>query len=89
MNPWMPLILVSVTAGIAAAIAVRGRKAILVGAAVPWFGLLAWLLVSEYLLRYRGGGASMWPIAQAFAGTIAAVLGGGTAALVRLARGAE
>jgi hypothetical protein len=43
--------------------------------AIPWSGLLACLLFSEYCLPYRGGGASMWPIAQLFGGTIAAGTG--------------
>lgn len=43
--------------------------------AIPWFGMLAALLFLEYGLADQGGGASMWPIAQLFGGTLAAVAG--------------
>ncbi len=49
--------------------------AVVVGAAVPWLGLLGYLLYNEYFVPYQGGGASMWPIAQLVAGTAAAVIG--------------
>jgi len=86
MNPWIPLIGLSAMAGAIAAVTVRGRRGILIGGAVPWFGLLGWLLYNEYFVPYRGGGASMWPIAQLFGGTIAALVGAGTAVLVTRAR---
>lgn len=40
-----------------------------------WLGMLFFLLFNEYVLPYEGGGASMWPLAQLFAGTAAAVSG--------------
>ena len=54
---------------------VRKKWAIYIAGAVPWFGLLAALLYTEYFTPYRGGGASMWPIAQFFGGTVAAAIG--------------
>jgi len=36
---------------------------------------LASLLYQEYFAPHQGGGASMWPIAQLFGGTLAASLG--------------
>ncbi|MET0552628.1 MAG: hypothetical protein ABW221_06295 [Vicinamibacteria bacterium] len=86
MNPWTGLIGLSAIAGLMSATFVRGPGAIAVGGVVPWFGLLGWLLYNEYLVPYQGGGASMWPIAQLFGGTIAAVVGGLVAALATLAR---
>lgn len=86
MNPWGPLLVLAAASGVLAGARWDLGKAVIVGAAVPWFGLLAWLLYSEYVLPYRGGGASMWPIAQMFAGSIAAIAGGGVAALTVLVR---
>jgi len=81
---WPTLILLSVLAGGICGGLVRGRRAILLGAAVPWLGMLAWLLYNEYLVPYDGGGASMWPVVQLFAGTVMALVGGLAAAAVRL-----
>lgn len=86
MNPWAPLLALSGVAGVLAAFLFNGGKAIVIGAAIPWFGVLAWLLYSEYFVPYQGGGASMWPIAQLFAGSIAAIVGAAAAALTRRAR---
>ncbi|MBU0916144.1 MULTISPECIES: hypothetical protein [Aquabacterium] len=36
----------------------------------------AFVLVSEFVLPYSGGGASMWPIALAFGGFMGALAGG-------------
>ena len=83
MNAWVPLVGLSVMAGVLSAFLFSGIRAVLAGAALPWFGLLAWLLYNEYFVPYQGGGASMWPIAQIFAGSIAAVVGA-TSAMVTL-----
>ncbi len=37
---------------------------------VPGILLLLYLLLAEYILPYRGGGASMWPIALVVGGTL-------------------
>lgn len=81
MNPWIPIVGLSALAGIVSALLVSGRKAVLLGAALPWLGVLAWLLYNEYFVPYQGGGASMWPIALIFAGSIAAAVGAAAAAL--------
>ena len=86
MNPWLGLAVLSVLAGIGAAVAFKGRLAIITGAAVPWLGLLAVLLYHEFFVPYQGGGASMWPVAQLVGGTFAAVIGGATAAIIRRLR---
>ena len=83
MSVWSALILLSVLAGGLCGLLFRGRRAIIFGGAVPWTGLLAWLLYNEFFVPYQGGGASMWPIAQLFAGSVAAVVGMITAAAVR------
>lgn len=43
--------------------------------AVPWLVLLVAILITEYVVPYQGGGASMWLVAQFFGGTIAGYLG--------------
>ena len=87
MNPWTPLVLLSAGAGAFSALAIRGRKAVLIGAVIPWLGLLAWLLYHEFFVPYQGGGASMWPIAQLFGGTVAALTGACSSAAVRFIGG--
>ena len=81
---WPTLITLSVLAGGICGGLIRGRRAILWGCAVPWLGMLAWLLYNEYLLLHGEGGASMWPVAQLFAGTVMAIAGGLAAAAVRV-----
>lgn len=80
---WLTIILLSALIGAASGWLLSGRRAILVGAAVPWLALLGWLLYQEYFVPYEGGGASMWPVALLIAGTVAALIGGFTAAAVR------
>lgn len=48
--------------------------------------MLAYLLVNEYVLPYRGGGASMWPIAQLFGGSIAAAVAALSCSLAQVRR---
>jgi hypothetical protein len=79
VNPWIPIIGLSVLAGIISALLVNGWKAILLGGVLPWLGVLGWLLYNEYFVPYQGGGASMWPIALLFAGSIAAGVGASVA----------
>ncbi|MBD2094693.1 hypothetical protein H6F90_05955 [Trichocoleus sp. FACHB-591] len=80
---WLMLIsLAALTGGICGWI-FQGYRSIILGGAIPWFGLLAWLLYNEYFVPYQGGGASMWPIAQLFAGSIVAVVGILAAVVVR------
>lgn len=62
------------------------RRTLAWGAVIPWFGVLAWVLYNEYFGPYRGGGASMWPIAQLIAGTVAAAVGMLAAGIARAAR---
>ena len=83
---WTKVIMLSVLAGAVCGWIVPGRRAVVWGAAVPWLGVLAWLLYNEYFVPYHGGGASMWPIAQLIAGSAAAVAGMLTAFLVGSAR---
>jgi hypothetical protein len=74
---WFVILGGSVAIGLVAARLLNGwRSAAWIAGAVAWLSMLAYLLVNEYVLPYRGGGASMWPIAQLFAGTIAAVAAG-------------
>lgn len=72
---WSLLIGGSALIGAITGILCKKSWAIYVAGAVPWFGLLAAILYTEYFTPYQGGGASMWPIAQLFGGTIAAIVG--------------
>ena len=75
MYTWLILISVSAFTGFLTAILVNKTWAIYMAGAIPWFGLLAAILYTEYTTPYQGGGASMWPIAQLFGGAIAAAIG--------------
>jgi hypothetical protein len=83
---WSTLIVLSALAGAACGWILPERRTIAWGGAVPWLGVLAWLLYNEYFVPYRGGGASMWPIAQLVAGTVAAAVGMLATAVTRAAR---
>lgn len=86
VGAWMILALLSMAIGAGVAKVVKGAMSIVFAAIAAWLGLLAWLLFSEYVLPYQGGGASMWPIAQMFGGTFVAIVAGGTAGLIVLLR---
>lgn len=75
MLVWLVIICFSVMTGYLCARYISGRKSVYFAAAIPWFSLLLALVYSVYFMPYKGGGASMWPIAQLFGGTVAAVLG--------------
>jgi len=83
---WSTLIVLSALAGVVCGWILPGRRTVAWGGAVPWLGVLAWLLYNEYLVPYSGGGASMWPIAQLVAGSVAAAVGMLAAAVARAAR---
>ena len=53
-----------------------------VSIAVPTVALSLWILFTEFLQPYKGGGASMWPIALFFVITFSAVAASGGALLV-------
>ncbi len=72
---WCAILIPSAIVGLLCGYLSRGKWGLVIAGAVPWFGLLAALLYTEYLLPYRGGGASMWPVAQLFGGTVAAATG--------------
>ena len=75
MDIWLILIGASTLVGVITALLLNKPWAIYVAGAVPWFSLLAALIYTEYFTPYKGGGASMWPIAQLFGGAIAAAIG--------------
>ena len=86
MLTWPAILIGSVVIGVLCGVLIRGKLALLAGAAVPWFALLAVMLYHEYFVPYDGGGASMWPVAQLVAGTPAAILGLISAAVTRRVR---
>ena len=75
MEVWLSIILLSAITGFLCSRLLSGSIAWVASALLPWLGLLACLLYQEYFVPYQGGGASMWPIAQLFAGTVAAGVG--------------
>ena len=83
---WATLIVLSALAGVVCGWFLPERRTVAWGGAVPWLGMLGWLLYNEYFVPYQGGGASMWPIAQLVGGTVAAAVGIAAAAVVRAAR---
>ena len=72
---WLLIVLLSASVGVVAGWCLPIGRALLAGALLPWLGMLFFLLFNEYVLPYEDGGASMWPLAQLFAGTAAAVSG--------------
>lgn len=72
---WLYIIILSAAAGLICSVFLKRRIGVICSGVIPWLSLLAWLLYQEYFVPYKGGGASMWPIAQLFAGTIAAAIG--------------
>lgn len=85
MQQWFIIILGSVLSGVLCAWQFEGRRGFLLAGGLPWCALLAWLLYHEYFVPYQSGGASMWPIALLWAGSIATAIGCGTYALLRRA----
>jgi len=75
MSTWLQILIPSAVTGLIYSFYLKKRVGIILAGAVPWFGLLVALLYQEYFVSYQGGGASMWPIAQLFAGTAAAFTG--------------
>ncbi len=75
MLTWLLLLGLSGLSGLLTALLIEKPWAIYLAGAVPWFGLLLAILYTVYFTPYAGGGATMWPIAQLFGGTIAAATG--------------
>ncbi len=81
MHIWLLILIPSAITGALCSYFLNGKKSFVFAGALPWLGLLGALLYQEYFVPYRGGGASMWPIAQLFGGIAAAIVGIGTCAL--------
>lgn len=80
---WSFILITPVVFGALSGLFIKSNLDIKLAAAVPWFSLLAVLLIFEIFVPYQGGGASMWPIAQLIGGTIMAVIGICTCLLTR------
>ena len=72
---WILLIGISAAIGFAFGRSVKGIRGSVLSALVPWLLLLVTLLLTEYVVPYSGGVASMWPVAQLVGGTVAAAFG--------------
>lgn len=72
---WSIILIPSAIWGFFCGLKIKSKYSKILSGAIPWLGLLTALLVTEYLSPYQGSDASMWPIAQLFAGTIMAVVG--------------
>lgn len=86
VETWFVLLGGSALVGGLTAWNLRGASSWLVAFLLPPALFLAWLLATEYLLPYRGGGASMWPVALVVGGTAAALTSCCALALVRLVK---
>ena len=73
MAAWLTLIFLAAATGALCARFLTGWVGYICSAALPWLGLLVWILYHEYFMPYRGGGPSMWQIAQFFGGWAAAM----------------
>ena len=71
---WSCILIPSVIIGAILGFFTKSKLGVVLAGGIPWMGLLGTLLYYEYFAPYQGGGASMWPIAQLFAGTIMAGL---------------
>jgi hypothetical protein len=87
MHFWLYLIIPSLIVGaLCGLFAKRKVLGVLLALGIPWIGLLSFLLYNEYFVPHKGGGASMWPIAQIVGGTIAAISGFISFLLIRFLR---
>jgi hypothetical protein len=84
MYLWICLIIYSAVAGLLVAKFSKSNWGLVLAGLIPWLSLLVLLLYYEYCVPYQGGGASMWPVAQLFAGTVAALVGGGVFIIIRV-----
>lgn len=89
MNPWPAILILSALVGGASGRLIRGTGGVIVGGAAAWLGTAAWVLYMEFLsgqIPQPGRGPSMWPIALIVAGTVAAIVGAGSALFVHRLR---
>lgn len=84
MYLWTCLIIYSAVVGLLVTKLTNSNWCLVLAGLIPWLSLLVLLLYYEYCASYQGGGASMWPIAQLFAGTVAALVGGGVFIIIRV-----
>jgi hypothetical protein len=78
MQIWLFIFVGSSVVGALSALFLAGRTAAWVAGGLPWLAFLLWVLYQEYVVsRSQDGGASMWPIAVLWAGSIAAAVGWG------------
>jgi hypothetical protein len=66
------VLVASAIVGIVCSYRVEGRKGLILSALIPWFGLLALLLIDSFIESHQGrrGHGTMWPVAQFFGGFI-------------------
>jgi hypothetical protein len=77
---WLCVLIPSAIIGIICGYFIKKRwLGVLLAGTIPFLGVLGALLFEEYIIpQSRGSGASMWQIALAFVGTIAAGIGIGS-----------
>lgn len=75
MLAWLLLLLPSFIVGVLCGLYINKQWGLWIAAALPWFGLLAALIYTEYFTPNENLDASMWPIAQLVGGTVAAIAG--------------
>jgi len=72
---WLLIITPSLFTGVLFAYFVKGRLGLVLSILIPWLGLLIVLLCERFYFPCTGVTVTMWPFAQLFGGTIAAIAG--------------
>jgi hypothetical protein len=78
MNQWLVLVLLSAITGVFSGLLIRGSTAVLVGALLPFLGLVAWVVYAEYFVK----SSALWILSIFFGGPLAAFVGFATASII-------
>ena len=79
MNIWQKMGLFALLTGLVVGLLVAGRRGVILGALVPWCGVLVYLLYNRFFNPSSGIDTTYWPVALALGGTFAAGVGALTA----------
>jgi hypothetical protein len=82
MNQWLVLVLLSAITGVFSGLLIRGSTAVLVGAVLPFLGLVAWVVYAEYFVK----SSALWVLSIFFGGPVAASVGFAAAAIIFVTR---
>jgi hypothetical protein len=82
MNQWLVLVLLSAITGVFSGLLIRGSTAVLVGAVLPFLGLVAWVVYAECFVK----SSALWVLSIFFGGPVAASVGFAAAAIIFVTR---